>query len=87
MYDDGPDDDYMTSEQACEAGWLTPDDADELRDLIRHLDIPEEPTRGLAAIVLLENLLVSDPKAATPGTEGFARYHWAKVKLSRDVLA
>lgn len=80
-----PDDDYMTSEQAAEAGYLFPDDAEELRELLKFVDIPDEPTRGLAAIVLMEQVLT--PQALQAGSEAQALYEWAKVKLNRHVLA
>lgn len=84
MYgDDGPEDDYMTSEQACEAGWMMPDEVDELRDLFKHIDWPPdgEMTKHHAALVLIEMALNSRPlQADSPEAK---RFEWARAKLNR----
>lgn len=56
MYDDGPGDDYMTTEQAFDAGWLGPEDADEIRELIAKVDLttPRPGDRALAVLVMLD---------------------------------
>lgn len=87
MYgDDGPEDDYMTPEQACEAGWLTPDEAEELRALLKHVEWPADLTSpGVAALILIDTILNNPMHEA--GSDAQRRYEWAKVKLGRHILA
>lgn len=53
MYDEV--DDYGTSEQYLESGWLTPDTADTLRTLLKFVDMDVRPgNKSDAALVLIE---------------------------------
>lgn len=83
MMDDDGVDDYMTTEQAYEAGWIDSDDAQELRDLLKHVPWPTELTEGRAALFLIDYML--NPPGPLCGDHQ-RMYEWAKVKLGRDVL-
>lgn len=57
MYDE-PDDDYMTTEQAIDAGWLDPDEVDGIRKLVEMRDIdPRVGDRNDAILILLASRL------------------------------
>lgn len=90
MYgDDGPDDDYMTTDQALDSGWLTPEDAEELCDILKGFDLthPKPGNREWAALILFQNKL-RQPDAKLPGevprpdhAEWDAIVTWATVLL------
>lgn len=81
---DNFDSDYMTTEQACDAGWLTPDDVDNLRDIIKTVDIsqPAPDDRAMAALILIDLHLNPRPEIERIGTE--PNIVWARALLDLE---
>ena len=85
MYDE-PDDDYMTSDQAIQNGWIDPDTAGEIRALVKLIvlvELTDPNSKSAAAFLLLRHCL--DEPVPVEG-EGRAAYEWARKKLGRDLL-
>lgn len=88
MYgDDGPDDDG--SEHFIDAGWWTPDDVDELRDLLKMLDLTK-PTPGSKtdAVLILMNDKINPPDFVTDVSTGLKHtpYEDPHVTWARKLL-
>lgn len=83
---DGGGDDYLTPEQALEAGWLDPDTVEDLKNLFQHMPTPEpgDTSKSAAAFILMENILT--PTVHMEGSDAAVMLAWAKVKLARNVL-
>lgn len=84
-YEDDAGDDYMTSEQAYEMGWMDNDDVAELRTLVKHFELsdpfPRPGNRNDAILVLLDHKL-NPPTTSAPEDPNVT---WAKLLL-RDIL-
>lgn len=68
---DEPEDDYMTPEQASEAGWLDPDEAADIRALLSRVDLtkPEMGNRAFAVLVLIDQRINTKPEIERIGRD------------------
>jgi hypothetical protein len=78
--DDGPDDDYMTTEQAVDNGWMMPDDVDLLKALVKHLEDHPDPNHPHNAALLLIRWTL-EPMPEIEGSDQAVKLAWARTKL------